>query len=43
MFEEAFGRILDIPVAPFREHASDGVIDLGEAIVGMRISIQLNQ
>ena len=31
MFEQAFGRVLDVPVAPFREHAADGVVDLGEA------------
>ena len=32
VFEQPFGRVLDIPVGPFREHASDGVIDLGEAV-----------
>ena len=32
VFEQAFRRVLDVPVAPFREHAPDGVIDLGEAV-----------
>ena len=32
VFEEPLGRVLDVPVAPFGEHAAEGIVNLGVAV-----------
>lgn len=36
VLDEALGRVLDVPIAPFGEHAADGVVNLRVAFVSRK-------